>query len=477
MLKRNKNTKNHFLRVRAAAILLVAVMTLIASAGCSSGGETEISVPDPVVTSAPAVTSVGPGTAGLHTGAPRDTEAEPEGNDVNVLSPERFGESFTFLCENTAPDLFVISQNVGAVAEKYGVTPILKGADDMYSAVKSAVDSGNITDADLLLPTVATAMRLTVGGYLQDLSEAGIGITPDTAGINSALTSDVNIFGGIYMLFCEGLTSDVTASYGVLYRPGLVGVGFFYDPPSMIFSGEWSVSDFITCANYAGTYASLAGGSGLTMTSDSTHRLMLLGALGGNLYTAGANGQPEFSSVAEGSELAGAYSAALSLLNSVNPPKPLKTPVMEITRINSVKSGEVYLPLPFIDGTARTPVDTAQCSVFAAPKGIAGGKRTAAIIAAWCDVVGSGARRELLRSVYSDAVENGKAMTDLIFRRQTADPALLLGWGDFDKLISDGLEARTSLKTLTEDRTFSDRKQALVTAAGIVAGRLGKSEE
>jgi hypothetical protein len=87
----------------------------------------------------------------------------------------------------------------------------------------------------------------------------------------------------------------------------------------------------------------------------------------------------------------------------------------------------------------------------------------------------SGAYREAVRAdITAFDADNANDLLIMIEGGARLDLGILLGWGDIDKLISDGLDKKTASDVLLSDRMTEMRNKAVDAAAKIVAERLGK---
>lgn len=450
---------------------MMAALLLLSLVGCGDDiGVGDVSTSPSVITTEAAVT----------TDLPSDTATDDplvSGTTEDlppILSPNIEGMTFTVVCNSEAADLVSMSTIPGKIREKHGVELILRGSRNIFDEVNTRISSGDFTGMDLLLPSVAEGVQLTVSGALQDLSQAGIEISGESHGVNKSLTESITVGGGTYLLFSNALTSDIYATSAVLYRSDLAGGNLGYDPVSFALNGELDVENFIVCANYAGVYAQLNGGNSLTVPSNNSAGKSLLLALGGRIFTSDTQGLPCLAPVDEGSALADAYADSLKVLSHAKPHKKGVSSILQVTTLGAVSEGEIYLPLPCAkSGKYISPVDLSRCSVLAVPNGIVNGRRTAALLSAISEC-GNESRSKAIASLYTGSDDgNGAVLAGMILNSQTADTAALLGWGDFDDFFGDGLASGTTYAELMKDKTLSDRQDTLATAVAIVAERLG----
>ncbi|MCQ2354353.1 MAG: hypothetical protein MJ102_04515 [Clostridia bacterium] len=456
-----------------AVFMAVLLLPLFAACGRDANGKNGTD------TVTPAVTEI--------SGVPDDNDSGETSADIpadltdplltegenSPLSPAKYGKTYTVMCNSGSADIINMSAVSGLMRERYGVELTLRGSTDICSEVSQMVRSGLISSIDLLMPTAEEGVRLMISGCLDDVSEAGIGINSGTPGVNGPLTDSCALGGRRYLLFGDALTSDIFATYGVLFRSKLANADFGYDPAALALSGEFDAQNFIICSNYAGVYAKLTGGNGMTVTGGVRGKNALLAGLGGRIFTSDPQGLPELSSLSPSSTLASAYSDALNILSHADKEITGVPSVMEVTTLRAVGEGEIFLPMPCRTGEKYISyVELSRCSVLALPCGVANGSKAAALIRA---VLDCGKEK---RQITSGTVCGGKtdgdeaALVDIILGAQTADPAVMFGWGDFDTLFGEGLEAGTSYAGLMKEKTLSDRQNALKTAVSIVAQRL-----
>lgn len=441
--------------------LLLALLILISTAACSSGGGEETT--ENPSTSAPetteayteetteeAITVVAP----PETTAPETEPTKPE-DILRILMQDGEGEALisALASEEDRPLLDAREQKL---LSEHALAIELSKTANLTEKIQNDLLAGNCA-YDLLLLNAEIGINLLCNGLLENLSEAGIGITPDSIGIHKGITESLTVGNGTYLLHSEALVSNLTSTYALKYN----GAKLSSDPAAKAIAGDFTVELMLTYISELKTDAFSLG--------ESTP-LSLFTAVGGEIFASNEKGIPA-STVSADSGFAAKYNAALSLVSSNS---GSGAAVFTVSKLSAASAGEVYLPLPKADGDSRysSLVDADSISLLAAPAGVVGGKRLAEVLGAL----------NLSSYDYKDAVRarlseqsgtDGRQMIDIIETSMRLDLGILLGWGDLDEYVTEQIQKGTSAEALLSDRITSMRNKAAETAAGIVADRLG----
>lgn len=442
--------------------LLLALFLLLFSAACSAGGDEETtetagtSAPETTVaiteeTTEEVITVVTP---------PETTTPEtlpPEPNDIlRILMQDGEGEALlSGLGDEENRDLLAAREQ--KLLYEHGLAIELSKTANLSEKLQNDLLAGNCI-YDLLLPNAALGMELLAAGLLENLSEAGIGITPDSIGIQKSITESLSVGGGVYLLCGTALVSDITATNALKYN----GTALSSDPIASVKNLEFTTEVLLGYISELNTDEAFALGE--------ASPLVLFSGAGGMLFSNNEKGLPT-SSIIAGSGFAECYSAALKLKTADS---GKDNAVFTVGKISSLSENEIYLPLPMAnaDSGYSSPVDHSALSILCAPAGVISGSRLRALIDNLNTI-----SHDYKEAIRNKTIENGAAesrnMLDIIESEARLDLGILLGWGDLDDYISDGMEKGTSAEDLLADRITEMRNKAVEAAAKIVADRLG----
>ncbi len=449
--------------------LLLGLLILLSLAACSGGGSdnTSDSDTDPrtpettdiisaATTEDPSVSaSASPETttSELTDDTAPDT-APPVASDViRILKQKDRGEALTSLFAD-GEEKTLLDEREGRLLREHLLGIEVAETDDIAVSVRDGVLTSE-NEYDLLLLMPEDGIGLLSDGMLENLAEAGIGITPDSVGINKSLTESLSVGGGVYLLSPIALTSDITSTYAVRYN----GAPLSSAPVEMVLSGNFTVELMLGYIKETDSVFTLGEASSLT----------LYRGLGGKIFTKTESGIPT-SAVTNNALFTSAYSAAGDLCARSTDGEAVFT----LEKVSPLKSGNIYLPVPKANADLEysMPVDHTTLSVFAAPAGVVSGNRLKSLAQAF--ISSSHSYREGVRAdITKDGAKDSRQMLDVLEANTSLDLGILLGWGDIDTLIEDGLEKGSSADTILSDRMTEMRNTAVDVAANIVADRLG----
>ncbi len=443
-------------RLIALILALIAVSSLIS---CSAGGNGD----DTLDTSAPETTAeiteeTTPEPAVSVVAPPETTLPEitlpPEAEDVINLLKEKSAEAPSSLFGAEADKELLDAREHRLLAEHLTALSVTEKSD-IINDVKNTVLTGE-NDHNLLLLTTLSGMELLTQGYLEDLSEAGIGINSNSAGIRNTITDALTVANATYLLACDGLVSDLGASYTLKYN----GTALSSDPVSAAINGNFTVELMLN-------YIAQIKGDAFTLSGHSP--LAVYAGAGGHIFGKDESGLPA-SALATHPKFAVKFIAASSLTAAAT---EASSAVFTLSFLSPAGEGEIYLPLPKEDrlGGYATPLSAERLSLLAAPAGVIDGGRLGRLVTAF-SLASSGYRDSVRARLTEKSGERGLSALEAIEASATLDLGMILGWGDIDDLIEDELKKGSKPGDFLTDRVVEMRNKAVEAAAKIVAGRL-----
>ncbi len=446
-------------RLTALMLLLFALLSLIS---CSAGGE-DTSAPESSLspettaqvitdktTEEPVISVVAP----PESTSPPETTAPPKAEDTISFLISDKGEAITSAFSEEEEKALLDARAWRLLSEH--LTDIsVKESAVIVEDVKNTVLSQESL-CDLLLLTASEGIDLLTQGCLEDLSQAGIGITADSAGIHKTVTDSLTVAGGTYLLASEGLVSDLHSSYALKYD----GTALSSDPAAEALAGNFTVELMLT-------YIMEEGEETLAVSDRSP--LVLYAGAGGHIFGKDEEGLPA-SALAIHPKFSSKFAAASDLtMNSSN----AESGIFTLSLLTPAGAGEIFLPLPKEDKTGgyATLIEHESISLIAAPLGVIDGGRLNRLLASFnlasCDY------REAVRSALTQkSGSRGRELLNLIEESAVLDLGMILGWGDIDDLIEDELKKGSKAEDFLSDRVLEMRNNAVQAAAKIVAGRL-----
>lgn len=450
--------------------LLLGALLLMSVAACSREGSEMTSEPtsDTADTRAPetsssltdsSITSEEPA---LTVGAMPDTSFEEQTEEtapparidtIRILMQKDRGEAITSAFADEK-DKELLDERESILFKSYLLRLEVTRVSDIASTVLNDSQASQLAH-DLFLLSAEDGIALLNDGLLEDLSEAGINISTSDRGINSTLTESLSLGGRIYLLSSIALASDLTSSHAVRYD----GTPLSSSPTEKALAGELTAELMLSYIKEAENAFSLGEAA----------PLLLYRGLGGRIYDRDSVGMP-ISAVINSTSFTAPYSATLELRSEACAEKAIFT----LERLTSLQPGEIYLPIPKASAEQEysTPTELGSVSLIAAPFGVVSGSRLRYFIASLTSA--SDNYRESLRG---DIIENGasdsRRLLDIIESRTSLDLGELLGWGDIDKLIEDGLTKGSSADSILTNRVTEMRNQVVEVAASIIADKLG----
>lgn len=446
--------------------LLLGIFILLSAAACSGGGDAETSAEETADTRTPETTDViTPATTeepSVSASATPETTVEvtteetapPVATDlIRILRQKDRGEAMSSLFADGEEKALLSEREERLLREHLlGVEVIL--TDNIASRVGNDILAAE-KGYDLLLLTPEDGIALLTDGMLENLAEAGIDIKPDSAGVLRSLTESLTVGGGAYLVSTIALTSDITSTYALRYD----GTALSSSPVESAVSGNFTAELMLSYLKEAENAFSLGESSPLT----------LYRGLGGKIFVKTASGIPT-SAVTDDAIFKSAYTAASDIGARSADSKAIFT----LEEISALESGNIYLPIPkaTADIGYSLPADHATLSLLAAPAGVVSGNRLKTLVDAL--ILSSGSYRDAVRtSIVKNGAERSLELLGIIETNSSLDLGILLGWGDIDDLIGDGLKKGTAADALLTDRMTEMRNKAVDVAAKIVADRLG----
>ncbi len=456
--------------------LMLALFALLGAAACAANGPSgdtstydsapqttakviEVTTPEPVISVvAPPQTSP-PDTSEFNTEeltdpAPPVTTAPPKPEDVlKILKPSGSGEAVTSIFDSENAEI-LNSREARFLALSLCEIKVTE-SKTLTDDVKNAVSAG-ISKQDLLLISPTDGVSLLSAGFLEDLSEAGIGINSESVGIRSSITETLTVGGGTYLLACEGLVSDLSASYALKYD----GTPLSGDPAEDALSGNFTVERMLQ-------YMAQIEGDALSL--DSYSPLALYTGVGGHIFGKDDAGMPA-SALATHPKFADKFRAASELTSGAS---DTDTAVFTLSLLDKAEKDEIYLPLPKqnAEGEYATLIEKSELSLFAAPVGVVDGSRLSFIIKSF-SMASAEYRDNIRKELTVNSGEKGAELIGIMEASAVLDLGMILGWGDIDDLIEDELYKGSKPEDFLSDRVVKMRNSAVEAAAKIVADRL-----
>lgn len=445
--------KNHS---RLTALLL-SLLLLLSSAACSSGEVEETESTTAPETTAAIIEETTEEVISVV--APPETTEAPETNDptptetIRIIMQDGKGEAIlSALAEDKYKPLLDAREQ--ALLYEHSAEIELSKAENLKSSIENLVLAGE-SRYDLVLTDPFIGADLLNSGLLENLSGAGIGITPESIGTRRSITASLTVGGGVYLFASDALVSDISATYALKYN----GEALSSDPIEKALAGEFTTELMLTYIAEAENALSVGDVSPVT----------LFRGAGGEIFTKNDKDIP-ISAVTSGTIFSTAYDAAVKLYSSSTEDDA----IFALQKLSPLAEGEIFLPLPKIYSTFKcsTPIDQYSLSLFAAPAGVVSGSRLNTLItalAACSNDYRSTVRGEITEKGAKDAAQ----MLDIITENARLDLGILFGWGDIRDHIAEGFNKSTPAADLLADRMTEMRNKAAETAASILAGKLG----
>ncbi len=452
---------------RLIALLLAFLMIFPACSTAGEQGDTtkaDTTAPETTATTVNSETTEEPSISVVVT---PDTTPETTIEEITSPYPPHDGETLRILIQNGKSEAFTSEFAEGELASYLSAREAALLADhntvfrvsvsaDIVDRVKNGVLAAN-NDFDFLLLDSDSGAELLTYGALEALSEVGIDITPKTSGVRESLTESMSIGGGVYLVACDALTSDLSSLRAIEYN----GAKLSSDPSKTAADGDFTLEVLM---NYIVELKTDA------FAVEQSSILALFSAMGGEIFVKNANGIP-LSALAEDGDFADEYEKTMKLVQ--NDSQTNRAAAFTVTGISPAREGVILLPLPKADANSDyvTLVDESSLTLLAAPVGVVDGLRLSKLFNCLC--VSSGDLRAAERAKYIDE-KNQYAEPIISILESTArlDLGILLGWGDLDKYIADSLSSGRTSSEMLGDRIASMRNKAVETAAGILVERL-----
>lgn len=441
--------------------LLLAWLLLLSSAACSSG-ETEETVSTTAPETTEAITEETTEEASItvvatpESTAPEtetETEAPKPTETIRIIMQEGKGEA---ILSALAEDKYkpVLDAREQALLYGHSAEIELSKTDNLKSKIESLVLAGE-SKYDLLLTDPFIGVDLLNSGLLENISGAGIGITPESIVVNKSITESLTVGGGVYLFASDALVSDISATYALKYN----GAELSSSPLEKALAGEFTAELMLTYIAEAENALSVGSFSPVT----------LFRGAGGEIFTKNNKDIP-VSAVTSGTLFSAAYDAAIKLYTNATEEDAIFT----LETLSPLAEGEIYLPLPKIYSTLEysTPIDSYSLSLFAAPAGVVSGSRLSALVTALAAC--SNDYREAVRGeITQNGAKDSAQMLDILSEHARLDLGILFGWGDIRDHIAEGFNKSNSAADILADRMTEMRNKAAETAASILAGKLG----
>ena len=330
----------------------------------------------------------------------------------------------------------------------------LSKAENLKSSIENLVLAGE-SRYDLVLTDPFIGADLLNSGLLENLSGAGIGITPESIGTRRSITASLTVGSGVYLFASDALVSDISATYALKYN----GEALSSDPIEKALAGEFTTELMLTYIAEAENALSVGDFSPVT----------LFRGAGGEIFTKNDKDIP-ISAVTSGTIFSTAYDAAVELYSSSAEGDAIFT----LQKLSPLAEGEIFLPLPKIYSTFKysTPIDQYSLSLFAAPAGVISGSRLNTLITALASC-SNDYRTTVRGEITEKGAKDAAQMLDIITENARLDLGILFGWGDIRDYIAEGFNKSTPAADLLADRMTEMRNKAAETAASILAGKLG----
>ncbi len=452
---------------RLIALLLVFLMILPA---CSAGGagedttESDITAPETTENDIAETTTEEPSVSVAVT---PETTHEATLEETTSPYPPHDGEIIRILIQNGKSEAFTsefaegelvsyLSARESALLADHNTVIRVTTSADIVERIKNGVQTSN-NDFDFLLLNSDAGAELLTYGALEALSEAGIGITPKTAGVRESLTDSLTVGGAVYLVACDALVSDLSSLKVIEYN----GAVLSSDPAQKAADGDFTVELLLN-------YITELKTDSLAVEQNSV--LALFSGVGGKVFVENEKGLP-FSALTEDKDFSKKYETALALIKKDS--QTNRTAAFTVTGISPVRDGVTILPLPKANSESEyvTLTEAGELTLLAAPIGVVDGVRLAKLFNCLC--VASGDLRAAERAKYIDTNNQySEPILSIIESTAKLDLGILLGWGDIDEYITDSLASGRSAEAMLGDRMALMRNKAAETAAKILADRL-----
>lgn len=437
--------------------LLLCLLLLLSCAACSSGESEETESTTAPETTA-AITEETTEEV-ISVVAPPETTEVPETTDptptetIRIIMQDGKGETIlSALAEDKYKPLLDAREQ--ALLYEHSAEIELSKAENLKSTIENLVLAGE-SRYDLVLTEPFIGADLLNSGLLENLSGAGIGITPESIGARRSITASLTVGGGVYLFASDALVSDISATYALKYN----GAALSSDPIEKALAGEFTAELMLTYIAEAENALSVGDFSPVT----------LFRGAGGEIFTKNDKDIP-ISAVTSGTIFATAYDAAVELYSSSTEGDAIFT----LQKLSPLAEGEIYLPLPKIYSTLEysTPIDQYSLSLFAAPAGVVSGSRLNNLITALA-ACSNDYRTTVRGEIIEKGAKDSAKILDIITENARLDLGILLGWGDICDHIAEGFNKSTPAADLLANRMTEMRNKAAETAASILAGKLG----
>ena len=446
--------------------LLLAFLLILPACSTSEGDDTKADT----TASETTATTVTPATTeepSISVVVTPETTPETTPEETTSPYPPHDGETLRVLIQNGKSEAFTsefaegelascLSAREAALLADHNTLVKVSVSADIVDRVKNGVLAAN-NDFDFLLLSSDAGAELLTYGALEALSEVGIDITSKTAGVRESLTESMSVGGGIYLVACDALTSDLSSLRAIEYN----GAKLSSDPAKMAADGDFTLEVLL---NYIAELKTDA------FTVDQSSILALFSAMGGEIFVKGASGMP-ISALSGDGNISKKYENAMKLVQ--NDSQSNRAAACTVTGISPVRAGVTLLPLPKADASAKyvTLVDESNLTLLAAPVGVVDGLRLSKLFNCLC--VASGDLRAAGRAKYIDInSQYSEPIISILESSARLDLGVLLGWGDLDEYITDSLSSGRTSAEMLGDRIAAMRNKAVETAAGILAERL-----
>ncbi len=436
--------------------LLLCLLLLLSSAACS-GGETEETESTTAPETTAAITEettqeVISVVAPPETFAPETTASNPT-ETIRIIMQDGKGEA---ILSALAEDKYkpILDAREKTLLYEHSAEIELSKAENLKSKIEALVLAGE-SRYDLVLTDPFIGADLLNSGLLENLSGAGIGVTPESIGARRSITASLTVGGGVYLFASDALVSDISATYALKYN----GAALSSDPIEKALAGEFTAELMLTYIAESENALSVGSSSPVT----------LFRGAGGEIFTKNDKDVP-ISAITSGTIFATAYDAAVVLYSSATEGDAIFT----LQTLSPLADGEIYLPLPKIYSTFKysTPIDQYSLSLFAAPAGVVSGSRLNTLITALA-ACSNDYRTTVREEITEKGAKESAQMLDIIAENARLDLGILFGWGNIRDHIAEGFNKSTSAADLLADRMTEMRNKAAETAASILAGKLG----
>lgn len=452
---------------RLIALLLALLMVLPACSADGAGEDTtdsDTTAPETTEATVNHETTEEPSISVVVT---PDTTPETKQEETTSPYPPHDGETIRILIQNGKSEAFTsdfaegelasyLSTREAALLSDHNTVIRPTASADIVERIKNGVQTSN-NDFDFLLLNSDAGAELLTFGALEALSEAGIGITPSTAGIRESLTDSLTVGGAVFLVACDALVSDLSSFRVIEYN----GAALSSDPAGAAADGAFTVELLLSYISELKTDA---------FAIDQDSLLALFCGVGGKVFVENEKGLPT-SSLAEDKNFSKKYEIALGLIK--NDSQTNRAAAFTVSSLSPARDGVTILPLPKSSSGDDyiTPTKAETLTLLAAPVGVIDGVRLAKLLNCLC--VASGDLRAASRAEYIDQNNQyAEPIISILENSARLDLGILLGWGDIDEYVASSLASGKSAKDMLADRVVPMRNKAAETAAGILADRL-----